>query len=343
MNIEIYSVDIDNVIASTVATGRLTYESALNHLFPLINRFSHQRKIQTPDFYKRLSKDILDGCIMPPLTIAFVASDFENTGDFKKSDVENYVKNNINNGYILDGIQRLNTLYNISEEEGFDKNRNLYVNIILSKNKDMLLYRMITLNNGQKPMSPRHQIEVLTKELFDFKELEIEVQSEKDRSENIIRGSFNLADISKGYMAYITGNINNENNKIISEKMDEIIVKNIFENAKANKHDFSSVLSLIDKLSEDAPSKKWLKTQNNLIGFCVGIRNSLEDFSSITPGDFSNFTNNFETAFKSINPSKVNLGRYRRELASKVVSKISEFISKSSSEMTDFFIDETSI
>ena len=33
---------------------------------------------------------------------------------------------------------------------------------------DRLLYRMITLNNGQKPMTARHQIEILASNIFDF-------------------------------------------------------------------------------------------------------------------------------------------------------------------------------
>ena len=82
----------------------------------------------------------------------------------------------------------------------------LLLNIIISPNKDMLLYRMITLNNGQKPMTARHQIEILTQELFNFEDYNMDVQTEKERSEKIKRGAFNLGDISKGYLAFLTGN-----------------------------------------------------------------------------------------------------------------------------------------
>ena len=130
MNIEIFSNDFDKVIKSSVATGRTTYENAIHYLLPLINRFSHQRKIQTPEFYKRLSKDILDGCIMPPLTIAFITPEEFNLNSIDSEEVKSYCIKNIKEGYILDGIQRLNTLYNISEEPSFNGQRNIYLNII---------------------------------------------------------------------------------------------------------------------------------------------------------------------------------------------------------------------
>lgn len=47
---------------------------------------------------------------------------------------------------------------------------------------DRLLYRMITLNNGQKPMSARHQIEILASNMFDFDKLPILAVSEKNKS-----------------------------------------------------------------------------------------------------------------------------------------------------------------
>ena len=47
----------------------------------------------------------------------------------------------------------------------------LYANLLICESMDRLLYRMITLNNGQKPMSARHQIEILAGNIFDFDHL----------------------------------------------------------------------------------------------------------------------------------------------------------------------------
>ncbi|MBN5053171.1 hypothetical protein [Stenotrophomonas maltophilia] len=336
--ITISHVDKDLVIDSWVLTGYCTYENALDQLYPLIGRFDAQRKIQSQTFYERLRRDILQGCIMPPITVAIVAESSDFSAEF---DFQTYINNNLENGYILDGMQRLHNLRLVSEDKDFNAQRNLYLSVVIAAKKDMLLYRMITLNNGQKPMSPRHQIEVLTQELFDFKELGIAVQSEKERSEKIVRGAFNLADISKGYLAFLTENLNNENTKIIAEKMDELIVSKIMQTGPASGIEFQAVLAMIDRFAEDAYAKNWLKTQNNLIGFCVGIKTSHALVAGFTPVEFGELCARFEEAFKAINATKVNLGKYRRDLSFKYIRSIDTLKDYGVSELIDWCNEET--
>jgi len=269
---EIYNEYYDKVIKSKVLVGDINYKEALEKLFPLVDKFEAQRKLLDTKFYQRLERDILKGCMMPPVTIAFVADEISSI-----TDISGFVKDNIFEAYILDGIQRLNTLKRASSQSEFDENKELLLNIIISPSKDMLLYRMITLNNGQKPMTPRHQIEILTQELFDFSDLEIDVQSEKERSEQVKRGAFNLGDISRGYLAFLTDSVHNENSKIIGEKMDQILVGRILDSNIPNSEiEFNDTLKLIDSLTNNNErNKKWFKTSNNLIGFCVGIKKKL--------------------------------------------------------------------
>jgi hypothetical protein len=338
MSLRVFTIVEDKVIDSLVLTGETTYGFAIDSIYPLINRFSSQRKLQNPSFYERLRKDLLSGCIMPPITLAFVdntRSAFSNT-----SEAQDYANHGIASGYVLDGMQRLNTMYSVKDSPDFDRTRTLFFNLIVSPKKDMLLYRMITLNNGQRPMTPRHQIEILTEELFDFTELEIDVQSEKERGERVTRGAFNLSDISKGYLAFFSGTVHIENNKIISEKMDEIIVGKIMESAVIEGPlEFEQVLQLVDRFAADETAKAWLMIQNNLIGFCVGVRDSFEALSPISATEFGELTKQFEEAFKSINASRVNLGRYRRELSKKYISGIATFKSFSDLELLSHFND----
>lgn len=70
--INIFDIDQDKVIKSVVAIGRTNYEFALSALVPLLDRFGEQRKLQSRRFYDRLRADIVTGCIMPPVTLAFV-------------------------------------------------------------------------------------------------------------------------------------------------------------------------------------------------------------------------------------------------------------------------------
>lgn len=341
-SIKVFTSDLDKVIDSYVAMGQTTYKVALEQLYPLINRFEAQRKLQDKKFYKRLQKDIVEGCIMPPITIAFV--DKKEKDLSKVANFESFVNANLDKGYILDGMQRLNTLKSASESNDFDENRVVYVNIIVAENQDKLLYRMITLNNGQKPMTPRHQIEILTAEMFDLYQLEnITVQTEKERAKKIIRGAFNLGDISRGYLAFLTNNVNNENNKIIDEKMDEILVSRVLDSRDSSSDlQFQNVLALIDQLSSDSSSKNWFMVNNNLIGFCVGIKESYEELRKIKAKDFASGIEIFEEAFDAINASKVNLGKYRRQLSCEFVKKYTELSECDGDELVEYFMELTS-
>ncbi|MCD9095351.1 hypothetical protein LU699_06965 [Luteimonas fraxinea] len=336
--IEISSIDKDEVISSWVLTGCCDYRHALQVLFPLVDRFEAQRKIQSPAFYERLRRDILGGCIMPPITVAIVDPEDKFSLDF---DFKSYINENLANGYILDGMQRLNNLKAVSEDPGFDGERRLYVSIVIADKKDMLLYRMITLNNGQKPMSPRHQIEVLTQELFDFRELSVDVQTEKERSERVVRGAFNLGDISKGYLAFLTENLHNDNNRIIAEKMDELIISKIMQAGPVEGVQFQSVLEMIDRFAENAPAKNWLKAQNNIVGFCVGVKHSYDELQGTNAEEFGTLCEKFDEAFKAINASKVNLGKYRRELSFKYIKSINVLKKFSVGNLIEWCNDET--
>lgn len=336
---KIYSQYKDLVIRSKVLLGDICYNEAIEKLFPLVNKFEAQRKLLDTKFYKRLERDILKGCMMPPITIAFVGNINGSIEEF-----ERYIDDNLEKAYILDGNQRLNTLSRAKGQDGFDGNTKLLLNVIISPSKDMLLYRMITLNNGQKPMTPRHQIEILTQELFDFSDLNIDVQTEKERSQNIIRGAFNLGDISRGYLAFLTDNVHNENTKIIGEKMDQILVGRILDSEiTSSELEFKDVLKTIDSLTENNENiKTWIKTSNNLIGFCVGIKNNYGVISKANEEDFEEQINKFESAFRAINPSKVNLGKFRRDLSRYFIENYQEIITMDSDELIEKFAEITS-
>lgn len=331
----------DEVIKSAYATGRCQYEYALERLYPLIGRFDEQRKKQSAKFYSRLKADILQGCVMPPITLAFVSSEGSTLNT--QADIQTFVSDHIGSGYILDGMQRLNTLHDASLEENFPAGRCIHVNIIITERYDLLLYRMITLNNGQKPMTPRHQIEILTENLLDFVNLEnITIQTEKQTEDQIVHGAFRLFDISAAYTSFLTNNVNNSNNKIIDEKMNEILVSRVMDSGLADsKVNFAEILALADRLSINKDVKTWMKIQNNLIGFTVGAKKSINDISAAEPLEFSQQLNKFETAFSIINPSKVNVGRYRRELAQEFFGNYCEMSKAATEEVAEHFADIT--
>jgi len=314
MSIKIYNVSQDKVILSHVCLSQTNYKFTLSDIYPLINRFEAQRRFLDAKFYERLERDILNGCLMPPLTIAFVVDDINQYNSASK--IEKHVNENLSKGYILDGIQRLNALKRVESKMSQEiSNKEIFFTVIISQNKDLLLYRMITINNGQRPMTPRHQIEILTQELFDLDGFKIKIQSEKQKSENPIKDSFKLSDIAKGYMAFLTRNVHNENAKIIEEKMDQILVGRLMEaDIGTYELQFIDVIKLVDKLSDNTGIRDWLQVANNLIGFCVGINSSYKYITKLKSNEIEKALQIFDKAFLAINPSKVNVGKVRREL-----------------------------
>jgi hypothetical protein len=336
---EIFNIAYDEVIMGICGLAETDYNYTLKNIYPLINKLEEQRKILDSKFYKRLERDILAGCLMPPLTLAFVSKKVEIKN---LSSLSDFVNEHISDGFILDGIQRLTTLERASVKEGFNSERKIFFNIIIADNKDKLLYRMITLNNGQKGMTPRHQIEILTKELFDFESLDITVQTEKEKFENPIKNSFSLGDIAKGYMAFLTNNVNNENSKIIEEKMDEILVGRILDNdISQNQIEFFDVIAFIAGHSNNNYCLTWFQTANNFIGFSVGFNNSHLILKNMNSNQLELELKKFEEAFKILNLSKINLGKFRRELAKIFIQNIAKYLEYNGEELAEEFFDLT--
>lgn len=190
---------------------------------------------------------------------------------------------------------------------------------------DNLLYRMITLNNGQKPMSARHQIEILTANLFEFEGSEMPIFTEREAKRLKIKVAFNKSDFIKGYLGFLANSTNIENQKIIEEKLDELIADKILEsNITEDELEFSDVVGLINRFSTNEKIFKWFKNANNLIGFCVGIKSNFQTINETQTESFNDSIRLFEQAFESFNFSKIKVGRIRRNLVSYFIKNYSE-------------------
>jgi hypothetical protein len=280
---------------------------------------------------------------MPPITLAFEHKGLANGASIE--DISAYVNDNIKKGYILDGLQRLTTLQDASEDDRFVATRPLFLNIIIAERYDLLLYRMITLNNGQKPMTARHQVEMLTGPLLQNLKLEnfdIEIISEKDTEGKRVSGAFKKSDMVEAYTAYLSDNVHNQNSKIIESRLDDIIVGRVMDSGLTNAdYSFEDILTEVDRLSGNQGSKNWLRQKNNLIGFTVGAKKSIATLRKASPEEFSVCIEKFETAFTAINRSKVNVGKFRRDLSEFFIENFEEFLSADLEDIERRFFEET--
>ncbi|HRF16804.1 MAG TPA: hypothetical protein PK977_01500 [Chitinophagaceae bacterium] len=301
----------------------------------MIDKLDIQRKFQNETFYKRLEIDLQKGCIPPAITIAFIKeTDFNNP--ITLNEAERQINDDISTAFILDGIQRLNTIKRIVSQDNneLDLERYLYVNIIICPSRDNLLYRMVTLNNGQKPMTARHQIEILAESIYDFSSYHFQVFTEKENADKKEKG-FKKADIINAYISFLSNSTSLDNKKIIEDKLDELVARKIIESKITDDSvDFNKVLKLVGRMYESESLYNWLKNSNNLIGFSVGIRNSYIHVNALNNEELEIQLSKFEKAFKNINVSTIKLSRERRRLTSFFINKLHDLIEKDSDELT---------
>ena len=181
-------------------------------------------------------------------------------------------------------------------------------------------------------MSARHQIDILADAFFDFDTIDLKLVAEKGKGRVRAPESFKKADFVKGYIAYLSGSVNIDNQKIIEEKMDELIASKIIDSdIPTSNVEFMDIVELVNKFSKSSSLRDWIRGQNNFIGFCVGAKTSAVELKSLSIEKVEESVNNFEKAFSSINVSKVNLGKVRRELVAYFfqnylnLSKLDEF------------------
>lgn len=335
MKIELFGAALkDEVLGALYWVGKTNYEYAINRLFPLIQRLEIQRNLQNPSFYSRLRNDLKVGCVIPPITLAFITG-----SDFSEIN-EGYINDNIDNGFVLDGIQRLSAIHRAFEEISNEDERitflgrTLHLNVIVSPSMDKLLYRMITLNNGQKPMSPRHQIDILSETIFDFESLSLKNQPHKSRQQAANKMVIHRSDIVKGYIAYLSNTTAIDNKLIIEEKMDELIAERIISSdVSKEKYEFIDVLRWISEASANSDVGVWFASSNNFIGYCVAARRNFDELRSLTAEELNVQLTKFEHVFSSFDKRKIKVGDYRRKMVAEYLGNLRRYSAQSVSEV----------
>lgn len=351
---KILDITTDKVISSLYITVRLNYSFALDKLPNLINRLEFQRNALRKDFYLRLKEDLIKGTIMPPITIAYdnekmlkemnllyvennnvpleksSAVNGEVSEFQKKTLIENFeyiLKEHINEAFILDGIQRISTLSSIAKED-LELETPLYANIIVSDSMNKLLYRMIILNNGQRPMSARHQVEILLGRILD-KDVRNSnlIVSEKESKRGSKKNKITKEALVKGYLAFSAQSINIDNQKIIESKLDNIISDKIIESDMIKGEvEFTDIYTfIVNNIKSNSYIIEWLNNENNMIGLFSGISQN-RTFLKANEDEFEKLIDIVEETLSYIKASKIRVSTMRRAAVEMMIMQYPYFI-----------------
>lgn len=177
------------------------------------NEFQRNKVKRSSSVYSLLRKDLKQNCTFPPIVLALSsekAIELKIKENLNDEDLKSFFK--YQNLIILDGLQRTYNLKEVKDEfrkSNEEENLNNYlknrirVEIYIGINKIGILYRMLTLNTGQTPMSVRHQIEILYSDYININIPNIKFFKEVDETVNRKLGEYQFRDVIEGFNSYL--------------------------------------------------------------------------------------------------------------------------------------------
>lgn len=285
------------------------------------DRFEIQRKRENHRGYSRMKKDILAGAQLPAITLAInpdVVSTFIKDIEIKNYDGLIEKLGSTDQIYILDGLQRTYIISDlVKEERKLNENQLLLLEIWFEEKIDNLIYRLIILNAGQKPMSLRHQVELLFVTMQENLEKEINgliIYKERDEKKRNKPCKFPFDRLVTAYYAYMT--------RSPEVKRENIVVKNMTEN------------SIFDSDEEDLAStyyeyRDYLKEYCKLDQEVFRIYSNFSDASIRTPKNWladENVINSFFSAIRQYGADEK-----RKDRVDSAISKLYDLLSISGS------------
>ncbi|URM27716.1 hypothetical protein LLY42_28640 [Pseudomonas frederiksbergensis] len=206
------------------------------------NIFQRKRVRSSKTVYALLKHDLMRECVIPPVVLALTSGAEEYNKD-AEDNLISQIKENSENLVILDGLQRTHTILDLldelrtnQDETGINKleNAKLRVEIYIGLNRLGILYRMLTLNTGQTPMSLRQQIEILYLDYLGTSIQGVELVREADGKAANKPNQYNFKDVIEGFNAYL------DRDELPIDKAD--ILENINSLEKLSKENQSSEL-----------------------------------------------------------------------------------------------------
>ncbi|MBI9058395.1 MAG: hypothetical protein JEZ01_11590 [Labilibaculum sp.] len=348
----------DNRAKTHVIYALIKISDYLDFIGDKFDEFGIQRKRENHKGYARLKKDIREGAVLPPITLAVkpenvrVYSQFINPAKFNEL-AESLEKDN--DIYILDGLQRTHIIKDLKEEGFvFNDEQQLMLEFWFEEDMGNLIYRLIVLNSGQKPMSMRHQVELLFMTMQDKLKEDIpglEMFNEREKKNRTTANMFPFDRIVSGYHSLLNESPEINKGKLISEKLDsgrvitdsELVILQRYDEytnylKKYLKLD-KEVFRIYNKYKPLTSAKNWLADENIVNSFFASIGVLSEepifkeridrsidkliiDLSEAAEGSDPLYLRKYDEIRQNFNPKQFNIGFITRKT---VMSCFSEF------------------
>lgn len=285
MPLEILGEATDVRTGTRVIYAKSDIRSYINLVGNDFDEFNIQRRRVKHKAYSRMREDIIAGALLPTISLAvkeeFIQLVEDANGDKDAIAAALSAPNRVN---ILDGLQRTHTLFDIINEQiELRDNQTILLEFWLEGNIKNLIYRIIVLNAGQKPMSMRHQIELLfsaTKDTLENSIAGLEVFSERDDARRTRPGKYSLERLSLSYYSYITKSPEIDKENIVAQQLQEDEILSEGEEKFGEKFDrFTELLRLYLELDTKIFAEyrgdglTWIGSENVMLSFFSAAAN----------------------------------------------------------------------
>lgn len=200
----------NNLFVETTVGEYLSFAKAI-----LKNNELQRKRVKTSKtVYSLLKNDLKRGCVMPPIVLAMTNDIGEDISSITGEQLLSNIQSDLDGVIILDGLQRTYTLIDAdSEMSVMDKNdyvvflnNKIRLEIYIDINKFGILYRMLTLNTGQTPMSPRHQLEMLYSNLLNDEFDGVKLVTDREGKADVDGNEFVFKNVIEGFNSFMNRN-----------------------------------------------------------------------------------------------------------------------------------------
>jgi hypothetical protein len=351
----VHSIDLDHRLAAFCVNVSTSYDWYLRTTRGAENNLDIQRKIiKGSKSYGTLRQDLKLGCVLPPIVVAcnvvnlpirlndtahsVISAEEGGILAALQHDLEAVQPSDV---YIIDGLQRTNAIRQVADElvepeKAIFLGRSVRLEMWLNIKFSAIAYRMLLLNAGQRPMSIKHQVEILSQNLKTELQTIPNIQIIDAGRRRVQSGQFQLSKLSLAFQAWLQGNPNVDVRNVVVEQMladsaIETLGSAISTSLPA--HSTETFKGLVEWLIEmdrqvGSPALEFFGNETVLQGIAAAVgsaqRNEhmkvrVENCLRLlkTPQIFADDVlgiSTFEEVRKGIDPSKKNVGEATRNL-----------------------------